>query len=236
MILVFLPPWRLAGLNGSSYTCRERLNLEILALKENGDLTKLENKWWYDRSECVRNDGKVNLKSERFSQGVGESRGVCILAVLIEKDHQLKRFFLSLLQESTKSELTLGNVAGCFYILIGGLLLALLVALIEFIWLARCEAKCKKVCSCLPAPVANGFSPQTSLINSMKTSAKISITGAPYFERVRADERSGFLLISFIYLVLRGSTKETESRDLNFFAWQKGFKEDLLCARLIRLD
>ncbi|RWS02340.1 glutamate receptor 4-like protein, partial [Dinothrombium tinctorium] len=28
------------------------LNLAVLHLKENGDLQKLENKWWFDRSEC----------------------------------------------------------------------------------------------------------------------------------------------------------------------------------------
>lgn len=36
------------------------LNLAILHLKENGDLTKLENKWWYDRSECKSKDSKVS--------------------------------------------------------------------------------------------------------------------------------------------------------------------------------
>ncbi|XP_053207779.1 glutamate receptor 1-like [Panonychus citri] len=107
---------------------RVRLNLEILALKENGDLTKLENKWWYDRSECKSKDSK----------------------------------------ESSQSELTLGNVAGCFYILIGGLLLAMLVAFVEFYWQSQIEANRKKV----------------SLYQAMKTNVKISITGAPYFERM----------------------------------------------------
>lgn len=36
------------------------MNLAVLHLKENGDLTKLENKWWYDRSECKNKDGIVS--------------------------------------------------------------------------------------------------------------------------------------------------------------------------------
>ena len=33
----------------------------MLELKENGDLARLENKWWYDRSECSSNDKTVSL-------------------------------------------------------------------------------------------------------------------------------------------------------------------------------
>lgn len=72
---------------------RDAINIVVLTLKENGELTKLTNKWWYDRSEC-------------------------------EKDSK----------DTMRSELTLSNVAGIFYILLGGLLLALLVALVEFCW------------------------------------------------------------------------------------------------------
>ena len=39
---------------------RDSLNLAVLYLKENGDLTKLENKWWFDRSECKIKEKKVN--------------------------------------------------------------------------------------------------------------------------------------------------------------------------------
>ena len=31
---------------------REQLNHAILALKENGDLATLKNRWWYGKSEC----------------------------------------------------------------------------------------------------------------------------------------------------------------------------------------
>lgn len=71
---------------------RVPINLAILSLIENGELTKLLNKWWYDRTDCKITDG----------------------------------------QESSRNELSLGNVAGIFFILIGGLMVALAVALVEF--------------------------------------------------------------------------------------------------------
>ena len=48
------------------------------------------------------------------------------------------------LQEKT-SALSLSNVAGVFYILVGGLGLAMLVALVEFCYKSRAEAKRLKV-------------------------------------------------------------------------------------------
>lgn len=51
---------------------------------------------------------------------------------------------VSTLQEKT-SALSLSNVAGVFYILVGGLGLAMLVALIEFCYKSRAEAKRMKV-------------------------------------------------------------------------------------------
>ncbi|XP_017861458.1 PREDICTED: glutamate receptor 1 [Drosophila arizonae] len=74
---------------------RNRLNLAVLSLKENGELLKLRNKWWFDKTEC-----NPNLDSQ---------------------------------ETSTPNELSLSNVAGIYYILIGGLLLAVLVAILEFI-------------------------------------------------------------------------------------------------------
>lgn len=71
---------------------RESINLAILTLIETGELTKLQNKWWFDYAECKRMDK----------------------------------------QDATRNELSLSNVAGIFFILIGGLLVALVVALIEF--------------------------------------------------------------------------------------------------------
>ncbi|XP_066945565.1 glutamate receptor 1-like isoform X2 [Macrobrachium rosenbergii] len=33
---------------------RERLNLAILSLKENGDLARIKNKWWFEKTQCER--------------------------------------------------------------------------------------------------------------------------------------------------------------------------------------
>lgn len=87
---------------------RDRLNLAVLTMLENGDLARLENKWWYDRSECKN----------------GESK------------------------ESSQNELTLSNVAGCFYILIGGCALALVVSFLEFCYKSKIEASRSKMTFC----------------------------------------------------------------------------------------
>lgn len=50
-------------------------------------------------------------------------------------------------QETTQNELSLSNVAGIFYILIGGLVLALGVAFFEFLYWSRVDAKKNKVCT-----------------------------------------------------------------------------------------
>ncbi|XP_046452213.1 glutamate receptor 1-like isoform X3 [Daphnia pulex] len=64
-------------------------------------------------------------------------------------------------QETTQNELSLSNVAGIFYILIGGLVLALAVAFFEFLYWSRVDAKKNKI----------------SLTEAMKAKARISITG-----------------------------------------------------------
>jgi hypothetical protein len=48
-------------------------------------------------------------------------------------------------QETTQNELSLSNVAGIFYILIGGLVLALAVAFFEFLYWSRVDTKKNKV-------------------------------------------------------------------------------------------
>lgn len=40
------------------------LNLKILTLKELSELAKLENKWWFDRSECRSRDQKLAVSSK----------------------------------------------------------------------------------------------------------------------------------------------------------------------------
>lgn len=100
----------------------------MLSLLENGELTKLLNKWWFDRTECKQ----------------------------AEK------------QEATRNELSLSNVAGIFFILIGGLLVALAVALFEF---------------CLKTPVTHPNSKQLS--DTMKSKQKLTIQSGREYDNGR---------------------------------------------------
>lgn len=94
----------------SPYDCkfgndRDPINLAVLSLKENGELAKLFERWWYEKTECRHGDKP----------------------------------------DAARNELSLSNVAGIFYILIGGLLLALAVALLEFCYKSHTEATRAKV-------------------------------------------------------------------------------------------
>ncbi|XP_075054348.1 glutamate receptor 2 isoform X3 [Mixophyes fleayi] len=141
---------------------RNAVNLAVLKLNEQGLLDKLKNKWWYDKGECGSGGGDskvspINLAVLKLSeQGVLDKlknkwwydKGECGA-----KDSGSK--------EKT-SALSLSNVAGVFYILVGGLGLAMLVALIEFCYKSRAEAKRMKI----------------SFSNVMRNKARLSITGS----------------------------------------------------------
>jgi len=102
---------------------KEIINLAVLNLTENGELAKLKEKWWYDRSECNK-----------------------------ENDTQ-------------RNELSLMHVAGIFFILIGGLILAMVTALIEFCY----KAKKAKV------PMAD----------AMKNKARLALSGGRDIDNIR---------------------------------------------------
>ncbi|PIO33096.1 hypothetical protein AB205_0085430, partial [Aquarana catesbeiana] len=87
------------------------------------------------------------------------------------------------------SALSLSNVAGVFYILVGGLGLAMLVALIEFCYKSRAEAKRMKVAknsqNTNPASSQNSQNFATykegyniSMSDVMRNKARLSITGS----------------------------------------------------------
>lgn len=81
--------------------------------------------------------------------------------------------FLLLLQDKT-SALSLSNVAGVFYILIGGLGLAMLVALVEFCYKSRTESRRMKVSTARAAAA--------SAAQAFHCSALDSGASAPYTE------------------------------------------------------
>ncbi|XP_052127111.1 glutamate receptor 4-like isoform X2 [Frankliniella occidentalis] len=113
---------------------REQINLCVLELGENGELTRLQNKWWYDRTECRHLD---------------------------KQDHT--------------NELSLSNIAGVFYILIGGLIVALAVALIEFFYKSHSEATRAKI----------------PLSDAMKAKARLTMTGPRDFDNGRYYSPAG---------------------------------------------
>ncbi|CAG0902410.1 unnamed protein product [Cyprideis torosa] len=67
-------------------------------------------------------------------------------------------------KEAQQNELSLGNVAGIFYILIGGLVLAMLVALCEFCYKSSVESRTDKI----------------PFNEAMKNKAKLSLTGGKH--------------------------------------------------------
>ncbi|PWA14617.1 hypothetical protein CCH79_00017595, partial [Gambusia affinis] len=120
------------------------VNLAVLKLNEQGLLDKLKNRWWYDMGECgigggdskVRSPIPVNLAVLKLNEQAfldklknkwWYDKGECG-----HKDSGRK---------DKTSALSLSNVAGVFYILIGGLGLAMLVALAEFCYKSRIESR-----------------------------------------------------------------------------------------------
>lgn len=73
--------------------------------------------------------GFIHVQFKIFNQSLALPADPCLVCVSQEKT----------------SALSLSNVAGVFYILVGGLGLAMLVALIEFCYKSRAEAKRMKV-------------------------------------------------------------------------------------------
>ncbi|KAI4878683.1 hypothetical protein NFI96_030336 [Prochilodus magdalenae] len=107
------------------------VNLAVLKLSEQGVLDKMKNKWWYDKGECGSKDsGSKNESPVQLNQRMTQ-RQACSMNCLYE--------------DEKTSALSLSNVAGVFYILVGGLGLAMLVALVEFCYKSRAEAKRMKV-------------------------------------------------------------------------------------------
>ncbi|KAI4785831.1 hypothetical protein KUCAC02_037526, partial [Chaenocephalus aceratus] len=107
---------------------RNPVNLAVLKLNEQGLLDKLKNRWWYDKGEC--------------GTGGGDSKGVLyrptqysVVSTVSATDRR------TMLENDKTSALSLSNVAGVFYILIGGLGLAMLVALVEFCYKSRIESR-----------------------------------------------------------------------------------------------
>ncbi|KAL7863316.1 hypothetical protein SRHO_G00123000 [Serrasalmus rhombeus] len=130
---------------------RNPVNLAVLKLNEQGLLDKLKNKWWYDKGECGSGGGDSKV-SPHVTNPAGKDPAP--RAVLKHNEQavldKLKNKWwydkgecgsTDSGRKDKTSALSLSNVAGVFYILIGGLGLAMLVALVEFCYKSRTESR-----------------------------------------------------------------------------------------------
>ncbi|XP_032754091.1 glutamate receptor 2 isoform X1 [Rattus rattus] len=149
---------------------RNAVNLAVLKLNEQGLLDKLKNKWWYDKGECGSGGGDSKVSPREKSHGTPVNLAVLKLSEQGVLDKLKNKWWYDKGECGAKdsgskektSALSLSNVAGVFYILVGGLGLAMLVALIEFCYKSRAEAKRMKM----------------TLSDVMRSKARLSITGS----------------------------------------------------------
>ncbi|CDQ62151.1 unnamed protein product [Oncorhynchus mykiss] len=151
---------------------RNAVNLAVLKLNEQGLLDKLKNKWWYDKGECGSGGGDSKVSLNVTNIGYRRIETPVNLAVLKLSEQGIldklkNKWWYDKGECGTKdsgskdktSALSLSNVAGVFYILVGGLGLAMTVALIEFCYKSRAETKrlklAKNAQNFKPAPPAN---------------------------------------------------------------------------------
>ncbi|KAM7399376.1 hypothetical protein PAMP_018651 [Pampus punctatissimus] len=158
---------------------RNAVNLAVLKLNEQGLLDKLKNKWWYDKGECGSGGGDSKGAMVHLLSAVGAfsyekfrpSDKVLKLSEAGVLDKLKNKWWYdkgecgpkdSGSKDKSSQALSLSNVAGVFYILVGGLGLAMLVALVEFCYKSRAEAKRMKL----------------SFSEAMRNKARLSITGS----------------------------------------------------------
>ncbi|PWA23216.1 hypothetical protein CCH79_00002041, partial [Gambusia affinis] len=150
-----------------SSALRNAVNLAVLKLNEQGLLDKLKNKWWYDKGECGSGGGDSKVSLDVTKIGTPVNLAVLKLSEQGILDKLKNKWWYDKGECGTKdsgskdktSALSLSNVAGVFYILVGGLGLAMTVALIEFCYKSRQETKklklAKNAQNFKPAPPAN---------------------------------------------------------------------------------
>ncbi|KQK76700.1 Glutamate receptor 3 [Amazona aestiva] len=146
---------------------RNAVNLAVLKLNEQGLLDKLKNKWWYDKGECGSGGGDSKVSLNVTTIGTPVNLAVLKLSEQGILDKLKNKWWYDKGECGAKdsgskdktSALSLSNVAGVFYILVGGLGLAMMVALIEFCYKSRAESKRMKLTkntqNFKPAPATN---------------------------------------------------------------------------------
>ncbi|CAH1170158.1 unnamed protein product [Phaedon cochleariae] len=87
---------------------RDTINLAVLSLKENGDLTKLKNKWWYDRTECLR-DKQDASRNELSLSNVAGIFYILIAGLFIAMAVAMLEFCYKSQSEAKRAKIPLGD-------------------------------------------------------------------------------------------------------------------------------
>ncbi|KAI8126200.1 Glutamate receptor 1 [Lucilia cuprina] len=163
---------------------KDPINLAVLSLKENGELIKLRNKWWYDKTECNLN-----------------------------KDNQ----------ETSHNELSLSNVAGIFYILIGGLLVAVFVAIIEFCFRSKSSSSSSssaaaKINGSMLGSTSSSTHQRNSLSDAMHSKAKLTIQASREYDNGRVGYLNCASLQYYPTAQLNAGTPPTDAETMHMNA------------------
>ncbi|XP_050512896.1 glutamate receptor 1 [Diabrotica virgifera virgifera] len=87
---------------------RDAVNLAVLSLKEDGELTKLKNKWWYDRTECLR-DKQDTSRNELSLSNVAGIFYILIAGLFIAMAVALLEFCYKSHSEAKRAKIPLGD-------------------------------------------------------------------------------------------------------------------------------
>ncbi|CAM2120009.1 unnamed protein product [Caretta caretta] len=147
---------------------RNAVNLAVLKLNEQGLLDKLKNKWWYDKGECGSGGGDSKVSLNVTTIGTPVNLAVLKLSEQGILDKLKNKWWYDKGECGAKdsgskdktSALSLSNVAGVFYILVGGLGLAMMVALIEFCY--KIMLHTEKATTCMEQKVLKSKDPRFS--------------------------------------------------------------------------
>lgn len=109
--------------SGSVY--RDEFDLAILKLQEDNRLEILKRKWW--------DGGKCPKEEDHRAKGL-----ICLLREIRNvNNHHLYPLFLFFSSCAISSGLGMENIGGIFVVLVCGLLVAIFMAVLEFVWMLK---------------------------------------------------------------------------------------------------
>jgi len=94
---------------------QEEINLAVLNLKENGELQRLKNKWWYDNTECNDGDDRggqghtAGSKNELLLSNVAGIFFILVAGLLFALAAALADFCMGSRREAARAKTTLSD-------------------------------------------------------------------------------------------------------------------------------